>query len=281
MIFALVSAISNAGQLVIDKLILSRERVALRVFLPLTFIFLFLFTSLLVPLYGRVDWDVALLPSTMFMFVLMIMIALASNVLYYQGLQHDNVHHHEMLMMTLPLITIMLAGLYYPSEMDGRIFWLSLVAALALFSTKINKEHFKPSRHSVNTMLAVVLIAIETIIIRELLYFYTPVALYAVRTGILAIFLIFYYRPRLIKVSRKHTNLVAVSALIGAIMMLGRFYAFSELGIVYTTLITVLAPVIVFLFSWEILKEHIKFRVVLAAIVVLVCVTLATIIKIQ
>lgn len=281
MLAAIISALANSGSLLVDKIILSKKKLTLKLFLPLSFIFLFAFTALLVPAWGRVDWQTAMLPSSLFMLVILILVAIAYNVLFYQGLQHDNVHHHEMLMMSTPIVTIFLAALFYRDDLDMRVLYLALVASIALIFARSNKEHYKPSKHSMNTMLAVVLMSLETIIVKELLWYYTPVALYAIRTGILAVFFAMYYRSNITTVATSTVRLVALSAFIGAAMMIGRFYAFSELGIVYTTLITVMAPIIVFMFSWEVLKEHIRFRVVLASLVILVCVSMATIITFQ
>lgn len=277
MFAALISSLASATNLVIDKIALSRERISLRVFLPTIFLFLFAFTAVLVPAFGRVDLDLALLPNTLFLFFLMVVMAIASNVLFYQGIQREKVHQHELLMMILPLVTVVLAAVFYPEERDTRIFILALVASVALLFAKGQKEHFFVDRTSYNTFLAVVLMATESIIIRELLYTFTPVALYAFRTLALAIFFMFYYRPAFSQVSRSHWRLMAWGGAIGVIQMVSLFYAYQNLGIIYTTLIAILAPIIVFLASWEILHERIRPRVILAALLILVCVTIATV----
>lgn len=277
MLAALLSSIAAATGLVVDKTALSRERISLKVFLPVVFILLFAFTAVLVPFQGQIDVSLALLPNTLFLFFLMIVLAIAWNVLFYQGIQKEKVHQHELMMMILPLITVLLAAVFYPEERDWRVFILAVVASIALVFAKGQKEHFFIDRTSYNTFLGVVLMATESIIIRELLFSFSPVALYAFRTLALAIFFMVYYRPAYSRVSRAHWWLIGWSALIGVIQMLARFYAYLDLGIIYTTLVTILAPVIVFLASWEILHEKIRPRVIFAALVVLICVTIATV----
>ena len=63
--------------------------------------------------------------------------------------------------------------------------------------------------------------------------------------------------------------------------MLAKLYAFKELDLIYATLVAILAPIIVFILSWEILHEKIRLRVILASLVILVCVVLATVIRLQ
>jgi drug/metabolite transporter (DMT)-like permease len=117
----------------------------------------------------------------------------------------------------------------------------------------------------------------ENIIFRELLYSYTPVALYAIRTFILACFFMAYYSPRYRQVSARHWWLIAGSAFLGVIGMVGKLYAFSEIGVIYTTLIGLLAPLLVFFASWGVFHERMRARIVVAALVILVVVSWATV----
>lgn len=274
MVAAILSAVSNAFELVVDKTILTKERVTLRVFLPILFILLFLFTLVLVPWLGHVDWQVVFLTNTMFLTFLMVVLAIAWNVLLYQSIQREKVHQHEMVMMLTPLVTIVLAAIFYPEELNTKVLILALLASVTLFFAKGQKEHFFIDRNSYNTLLGVILMSAETMIVRELLFSYTPVALYAIRTAFLALFFAFYYRPRYGGVSKKHWSLISVSAFVGVVQMIAKYYAFSEFGIVLTTLITILSPIIVFFFSWEVLHERIKPRMVIASLIILACVVL-------
>ena len=279
MLSALISALANAGSLITDKFILSRERVTIKVFLPISFILLFAFTLLLTPWLGHVDWALAQMSNAMFLLFIMILLAIGWNVLYYQTLQQDKAHHHEMLSMFTPLFTIILAAIFFKDEVSPQIFVLAIISSGALIYAKSNREHFLPSQTTYNALLGMIMLSAESIVIRELLYYYTPVALYAIRTFFLALFFLAYYHPRLGQVKVKHWGVIAISSVIGAAMMITRFYAFSELGLIYTTMITILAPMIVFLFSWSLLHERIKARMIVALAVVLVCVALATFIK--
>jgi len=276
---ALISAVSASAALIIDKITLSRERVSLRVFLPISFILVFAFTLILVPFFGSVSWQTAMLPNVLFMAFLMIVIALAWNVLYAQSVQKEKIHEHEVIVMATPLITTLLAAVFFPEEYNRTIFILAVVASLALMASKIEKNHFDINQVSYNLFLAVVLMSAENILIRELLYFYTPVALYAVRTFFIAIFFMAYYRPRYNQVSNQHWRLIAFSSVLGVGQMIGKFYAFEQVGVIYTTLFTVLSPALVFLASWEFLHERIKPRAILSFVIIAACLIWASLIK--
>lgn len=277
MFAALFSAIAAGGSLIVDKIALSRKGTPLSIFIPLVFVFLFLFTIIFAPFYGFVDWQIALLPNILFLTLLMVVIAIAWNVLYYQSLQKESAHQHEMIVMTGPLITIVMAAVFFQEEFDMTVFVLSLAASLALLFARSEKHHFNFDKTSYNLFLAVVLMSVESLIIRELLYTYAPVSLYALRTFFIAGFFLLYYRPKYKQATTSQWSLIIASSAIGVAQMISRFYAFDELGIIFTTLVSTLAPIIVFLASWEILHERIRPRVVLASVLILICVTLATV----
>lgn len=277
MLAALLSSLTNAVCVITDKVILTRERVSLKVFLPSVFLLLFCLNLVLVPFFGRIDWQIAMLPNTMFLLFLMVVIAMAWNVLIAENLQKEKLHQHELIMMLAPFITIVLGATFFPEDFDRRVFILGLIASLALIWAKSTKEHFFTKGSSYNALLGVILMSTESVIIRDLLYSFTPVALYGIRTLFIGLFFFLYYRPQTNRVSSKHWLMIGFSALMGLILMLSRFYAFSEVGIVYTTLITILAPVIVFFASWEILHERIRPRMIIASLIILACVTWATV----
>lgn len=281
MISALISAVSAAGGLIVDKIILSRRNVPLRIFIPIVFTFLFVFTLIFTPLYGYINWSTALLPNNLFLALLMIVIAIAWNVLTYQSLQRESVHQHEVILMTGPIVTILLAALFFQEEFNLTIFILGLVASLAMLIARTEKHHFKFDKIAYNLFLAVILMSIETVIIRELLYSYSPISLYAVRTFVLAVFFCLYYHPKTSEVGKSPLWLLGLSGAVGATSMITRFYAFGSLGVIFTTLISTLAPIVVFIGSWEILHERIRPRVIVASLVILVCVAVATVLTNQ
>lgn len=278
MFSALISAIATAGGLIVDKITLSRRNVPLPVFIPVLFVFLFVFTAVFTPLFGFVDWNTALLPNNLFLMLLMIIIAIAYNVLYYQSIQRDSINKHEVIIMTGPLVTILLAAVFFQEEFNLGVFILAVIASLAMLFARTEKHHLKFDKVAYNLFLAVILTSVESIIIRELLRSYSPVSLYAIRTMFLAAFFYLYYHPKAKEVQRSPLWLIGLSGGIGVAQMVAKFYAFDQLGVIFTTLVSTLAPIIVFLGSWEILHERIRPRVIAASIVILICVAVAVVI---
>lgn len=263
------AAIANAGGIIIDKVLLGKRRMAVHVFIPVLFLFLFVFTALLVPLLGRVDSDLALQPSYLFLFVLMIVLSITWNVFYYQSIQKEKLYEHELIIMLEPLMTILLASVFFPEDLDMRILGIAIVAGVALFVSRLERDHFAFDRYSLNLMLAVMLMALESIIIKELLSVYSPVSLYAFRTGFIFLFFLIYYRPRLAMVSATNLWWVMGSSLLGVIYMILRFYGYRDLGIVHTTLILIISPVLVYIASSSLFNERVRIKTVVSGLIIL------------
>lgn len=241
----------------------------------------FLLTLFLVPSYGYVDWQSIFQSNYLYLLILMTVLGIASNVLIYQSLQTEMVHKHEVIIMLTPLVTIILAAAFFKEEFNLILFSLALISSLSLIIARVEKHHLRFNKHSYNLLLAVVLMSLETLILRELLFVYSPVSLYAVRTAIIGAFFLLYYRPKVDKFTKLPWYLLLATGAMGVVQMIGKYYALEELGVIFATMIMIISPLIVFLASWEILHEKIKPRIIAASAVILICVVLATVITYQ
>lgn len=273
--FALIAALTQAGGIIIDKITLTRRQVELKVFIPIVFLFLFLLSAILLPFLGHVSADFFKL-NTLILFVLMIITAIIWNVFYYRGAQAEKVHEFEMIVIFQPLVTIILASFFLRSEQNWPIVVVSIIASLALILSKIGKEHFKITPSSAGLILAVVLMSIELIIIDVLLKVISPVAIYCVRTGILAIFFWLYYKPHVERVADHNVQLILFSSIFGVIQMVAKFYGFQTMGVVLTSLILILAPILTYTLSTFFLHEKLHWKQTVSFVIILICVIFAT-----
>src|SRR3990167_7934392 len=104
--FAFIAAIAQAGGIIVDKIVLTRRRMEIHVFIPLLFLFLFILTGLLMPHLGKINYEI-FQPYYLVIFLLMIGAAIIWNVFYYQGVQKEKVQEFELIIMFQPLLTIL------------------------------------------------------------------------------------------------------------------------------------------------------------------------------
>lgn len=274
--FAILATLSQVGGVFVDKITLTRHRVEIRVFIPILFLFLVLTTGVLYPFLGEIDPSYLELKYIL-LFLGMLICALIWNIFYYRGIQSEKIHEYELIIMFQPLLTILLAVLILKGERNFPIIIASIIAAISLVIAHIKKQHFSFSNGAWNLIGAVVFMSIELIIIDILLKVYSPVALYFIRTGILFIFFYFYFRPRINQIDKTNLWLILASATLGTIQMVSKFYGFEAYGIIYTSLILILSPILVYILSAIFLHERLKTRTILSFVVILGCIVYATI----
>lgn len=277
---AFIAAISQAGGIIIDKIILTRRQMELRVYIPVLFLFLFLLTGILMPILGKISMDL-FKPFYLLIFFLMIVAALVWNVFYYKGAQEEKIHEFELIIMFQPLLTILLAAIFIEKNTNIHILIASIIASIALIFSHIRKNHFAISAAGKGLFLAVIFMSIEIIFQKILLDVFSPVALYFVRTGIIFVFFMLFYRPHIRQVSNTNALLILATSSLGVVQMVTKFYGFEDFGVIYTSLILVLSPILVYIISTLALHERLKVRTIIAGLLILGCVIYATIFKIS
>jgi len=276
MIFGLLSAISNAGSIIVDKIVLTKKRVPHEFFIPVLFLMVFVISLALYPFLGSVGKG-ALNWTQILTFVGMIIAALIQNVAYYRALKSEKVVEFELFNMLLPLATVLLAAIVFPAERNMHVFIAAIIASLALIFVHYKKAYFRFAKYSGTLLVAVIFIAVESLFQKALLSDYSPVALYFFRSGILFVIFWLIFNPDFLKASRARWLSVLWSALLAEGTMIFRFYGFATQGIVFTVLILVLAPFLVYFFSFLFLKEKPSGRIMIGAAVVILAIVYATI----
>jgi len=276
MLNALIASFGYAGGIIADKIVLSKKRVPLLRFIPLLFIFLALFTALLLFKWGEIDWGNFISSKYLLLTLLMTIVAVTWNIFYYRGLQQEEIHEFELIMLLSPLATIVFAEIFIPGERNWPTFIAGIIASAALIATRFRRHHVKISRVAWQTIAAMLLMSFESIIIKELLHVLSPVSLYFMRTTIIALVFVLAYKPKLLDVSRSALALTALSAVFGVVQMVLKFYGFESLGVIETTMILVLGPFLVYFISLFMFKEKVFKRDIFAFVVLVSCILFVT-----
>ena len=299
-LFPIIAAVISAANTLYEKSIFNHKRRKYKLYVPIIFFFAFLIMAIFVyPFLGTVEKE-AFQPLFLFLLITTVALAAVANLLYYRGFQRELLSEIQPFVVMSPLLTVVIASVIYPDERNWKILTLALIAAITLIVSHIEKRHIKLDKGIVFIIGAVVLGAIETNIVIELLYFYSPVALYTIRTGLVALILFIilkpfsYYTKRkkilpiircLFSKSKKNKQdieifndikkLVLVSLAWVSIMTLV-YYSYHQMGVVYTVLIMMVVPVLVVFGGHFILKErNSKKKDIVAMFIVLACVIAA------
>jgi len=277
MLEAFIASIGYAGGVISDKLILSKYKTPIKVFVPTVFCLLALITAVFLPLWGGFDRSVLTNYRAILLFVGMITVAISWNVYYYKGIQKEDLHEFELIMLLTPLTTIILAMIFLPDERSLSVLIAGLIASIAFIASRIKRHHLKLSLVARGTMAAMFLMALESIFIKYMLAYVPPVTLYFVRTLMIGVIFAIIYRPKLTKYNRDAFALTIISAIFGVVQMVLKFYGFERLGVIETTMVLLLGPIFVYIFSYLFFKEKQNFvKDAITASIIVACVLFVT-----
>lgn len=282
---AFIAAFSKAIGMVLNKIALSYQKVGHRQFIIILFLLLFLLCLPLYPFLGRVSPLAFSLPYLIILFAVAISASIY-NVLYYHGIEKEKLVQAELIIMLTPLSTIILASIFLETERNLSVFICGIISSLALFFSHFQHHHLKFNFYEKELLLYLFIYPIESILIKHLLYLYSPLALYTFRTFLVFFILCLWYlmigpmlklEPKInfSKWDLKNYSLCTLIAILGLIDMVLVYYAYQQIGIVFTTIVLTLAPILTYIFASVILKERIKKRIILAASVILICIVYA------
>jgi len=275
-VFAFVAAISQAAGIIVDKIVLTRRRVETRVFIPILFLFLAFLTAILIPFLGYVSSDFFQVKYILF-FLAMLVTAIIWNFFYYRGAQKEKVQEFELIIMFQPLMTILLAAIFIEKDVNIYLFIASILASIALILAHLKKMHFELSEYSWGLVIASFFISVEIIFQKILLEVFSPASLYFYRTAIIFIFFYIYYRPHIKQVSNINLWLIMLTSALGVVQMVTKFYGFDKFGVIYTSLVLIISPILVYILSTLLLRERLRARMIVSFLVILGCIVYATV----
>lgn len=275
MLGQIIAAVLGASSTILDKVVLSRHRVDVKQFIIAMFFILWLVTAITMPWLGGVDLVRAIAPLGIIYFLLLIFFAFVWNSIYYRVQKHETVQEFEIIVMMLPLFTATLAASLFPDERNWHVFGATIIAALALIISHLRRDHLTFNKYSWQLIVAIFFIALEEQMRKVLLGWFEPASLYFFRTGILAVLFILAWHPNKLTIPKKSWPHLIFSGISGAIMMILIFYGYRSLGIVLTTLILMLGPVLTYFLDFIILKEKLQPRIIVAAVVIMGCILYA------
>lgn len=271
MIAAFIAALLNPIEIIGTKEIFKKERVNYKSFLVLNVFFIFIVCAVAFLFGGDVSKDF-FQPVYIIALAGIVTIAYFANRLFYYALSGDNVCNVEPISMLSPVVAVILAALIYPDERNWQILVIAMIAGLALAISRIEKHHFKVSKYTLAMLFSIFLFAIDSIIAKYLLEVLSPIAFYTLRIGLLSLLFIITIRPNLKVFGKKRTTSIFLISVLTAVEVLAYYFAIDSIGIVKTSLIFLLGPVLVLFSSRFYLKEKIKLKAAIADFIILLCV---------
>jgi len=273
----LLGAALEAGGTIMYKTLANRQKVNYRDFMVYGFGSIILVCLPLLYFFWRID-PLAGRNMNMALLFAVIVVSIFANYFSFYAFKHKNLSKIQSIRLTLPLFTILLAFLLsfffeaYSAERNYYVLLFAGIASVALIVSNIKKHHFKFDKYSWAMLLGSFLFSIELILSKPILEFYNPITFYFIRGLLIFVISFALFRKGLSKLHPVGKGLFLTSALFWVGYRAILYYAYGVFGIVFTTTVFILSPVLIYISSWIFLKEKVTIRQVVSSMIIVGCV---------
>jgi len=280
----IVGAFLEGSGMTIEKKVLTKHRVNYKNYTVYGFLAL---TLIMLPL-TFFFWNIkpeAYELNNVLIFAGVIFFSIIANLLIFYSLKRESLTEIEPIRLMQPLFTILLAfGLsfmfeeIYGVEKNFTILILALIASVSLVASHIKKHHLVYDKYIIAALLGSFFFAVELVISRAILPYYSSLTFYFLRCLTVFLITLAIFRPKNnLKLNTK--LLILISGAIWVAYRLILYYGYLAYGIVFTTILFILAPLFIYAFARIFLKEKITKRQIVSSIIIILCVIAAIILQ--
>lgn len=272
MLSAFMSAIAQAIEVLFDKVIVGEKGMSGLVLFKIQVTFVALIMIIPMMLGG------SLLPdffefNYLLLFTVLIIVGVTRNILYFTALGNKKMSEIEPVVLMSTPLTVFLAMIMLPDERNFALLLIAIVATLALMFSRLEKKHLDFDKYSWILMGANLLIAVEVIIVKNMLTVMNAVTLYGIRTAMMAIVLFVLFRNiKIINLSKKEYFQTFTTGIIACIEYVTKFISIGVIGVVNSALVILLAPILILVFSMIFLKEKVTLKRGIGDVVIILCI---------
>ena len=270
----IIGAILEAGGMIFEKKMLKKRNLDYKNYAVYEFFAIVLVMATFVFFFWRID-NGAFSTRNLSIFLGVVVSSIVANILIFYSLKRENVTEFEPVWLMQPLFTIILAFLFYSSERKWNIVILALVASFSLVASHVRKHHLVFNKYLIAALLGGFFFAVELVLSKSLLSFYSPFTFYFLRCLFVLIAVFAIFRPSGKEVDKKTGIMFLIIGLVWALYRGIIYYGYETYGIVFTTIVLILSPVFLFIFAVIFLKEKPKLRNIVSSAIIVVCVALA------
>jgi drug/metabolite transporter (DMT)-like permease len=227
----------------------------------------------------------AFLPLNLAIFALIIIFSLIANLLIFYSLKRECLTELEPVALMQPLFIVILAFIFsfffkiYSNERNYYMIVLGLIASIALVFSHIKKHHLCFDKYIIAAIIGGLFFSIELVLTNFILSYYNPLTFYFIRCLGVLILLGILFRKNIKFTDKKTSIVITLASITWVIFRIILYYGYEKLGVVHTTIIYILTPVFIYIMAVIFLKEKLKLKNIISALIILACVIAAFFLK--
>ena len=265
-------AIALAGGTILERIVLRKKKVGIEPYQTASFLAIIISLLPLIYFFWKMEPG-AMETKNIVIFFLVIFFSMIANLLVFYSLKWEKVGNLEPARVLEPLFVILLAIIFSffaenLFERNLKIIVPALIASLALLLTHIRKHHLQFNPYFVAAIIGSFFFALELVLSRLILDFYSPVTFYFLRSSSIFLLSLLIFRPNFKKLDAKVRWQIFATGFIWTVYRVIVYYGYLNVGVIFTTLLLMLGPIFIYAMAYFILKEKISWRNLTAAIVI-------------
>lgn len=274
--FAVLGGILEAVGVVLEKKVLRKHRINYKDYHVYGFLALVLVMLPITWFFWRISPE-ALTLKNAGIFAFIIIASIAANLLTFYAIKWEKITELEPIRLFQPLFIIFFAFVFYASERQtsAGILAAALISSLALIFSHLKKHHLKFSKYSLAALAGTLFFAVELVASKEILAFYSPLSFYFIRCAFIFLISLLIFRSKPDSIGRKSWKYVFIIAAVWVAYRTLLYFGYINYGVIFTTLLFILAPVFIYILAAMFLKEKLSKRNIIATIIILACVAYA------
>jgi drug/metabolite transporter (DMT)-like permease len=276
----ILGALASAIGTIIQKKILRYKDMDIKRYLHFEFVSITLVALIVTLFFWKLDAQ-AFQPMNLFILILVIIFSIIANLFLFYSLKWEKITNLEPAKVLEPLFVVIIAvifSFFLSQELYPRNYHIiipALIAGLALIFSHIEKHHLRFNKYFIAMVLSSLFFAIELAISKLILEFYSPISFYFLRSLGVLILSLAIFRPRFKKINRNVKLDFFYIGIVWVIFRVCMYWGYQSLGVISTTLIMMLTPIFIYIIAYFFLKEKIKWKNFIAAMIIVGCVIYA------
>ncbi len=267
----ILGAIALAGGTIIQRFILKKKNISVKQYSVMEFLAIVLVMAPFIYFFWKID-SAAFQLKNLIILGLVIIFSVIANILVYYSVKGEKVSNLEPAKVLEPLFVILLAIIFSfffsGFEKNPKVIIPAILSVGALVFSHIKKHHLNFNKYFLAAIFGSFFFGLELVVSNLILRYYNPITFYFIRGFFILLFFLIFFHPNL-KSQKGKTKLTIFG--LGAIWVFYRiavYYGFLKLGVISTTLIFLLGPVLVYLFAHIFLKEKYNWKNILASLII-------------
>jgi len=275
----ILGALASGAGTVLEKAILKHKKISIKLYQIAGFIAIILAMIPLLFFFWKLDSQ-AFEIKNLFIFLGVVISATLANFLIFYSEKGEKLTNLEPTKILEPLFVILIAIIFSffiegIGERNIKILIPAIIASIALIFPYVKKEHLHLNKYIIASIFGSFFFGLELVLSKLILNFYSPITFYFLRCLFILIISLILFRPDFKALDKKTSFMILAAGILFVTYRVAVYFGYIQYGIMFTTLVIMISPIIVYFLANKFLKEKLNWKNIVSSIIILACVLYA------